>query len=134
MPELRFVQPASGQSASGPYSPGVAWDRLLFVSGQIPRAESGEIVSGSIEAATSQALQSLHAVLASAGCGLEAVVKTTVYLRDMADFAGMNQTYAEFFGHHRPARTTVQVAKLPADARVEIDCIAVLNSGDTLLN
>ncbi|MGD0091086.1 MAG: Rid family detoxifying hydrolase [Planctomycetota bacterium] len=124
---MRFVQPLNGQSAIGPYSPGVACGGLLFVSGQVPRDAAGNIVAASIEAATAQALRNLGAVLAAAGCSSSNVVKTTVFLRDLGDFAGMNQAYAEFFGNHRPARSTVQVAKLPADARVEIDCIAVLD-------
>ena len=128
MPEMRFFQPSSGQPAIGPYSPGVACGQLLFVSGQIPRDASGNMAGASIEAATGQALQNLRGVLAAAGCSLADVVKTTVFLRDLADFAGMNKTYAEFFGNHRPARSTVQAAKLPADARVEIECIAVLGA------
>jgi 2-iminobutanoate/2-iminopropanoate deaminase len=84
------------------------------------------MVTESIEAATCQALQNLRAVLAAAGCGPNEVVKTTVFLKDLADFAGMNKVYAEFFGNHRPARSTIQAAKLPADSRVEIDCIAVI--------
>ena len=126
MPEMNFITPSSGQSAIGPYSPGVACGNLLFVSGQIPRDNAGNMVGDSIEAATAQALQNLRGVLAAAGCGVAAVVKTTVFLRDLEDFAGMNKVYAEFFGNHRPARSTVQAARLPADARVEIECIAVL--------
>lgn len=127
MSEMRFIQPSSGQSAIGPYSPGVACGNLLFVSGQIPRDASGNMVGESIEAATTQALQNLRAVLAAAGCGTADVAKTTVFLRDLSDFAGMNKTYAEFFGNHRPARSTIQAAKLPADARLEIDCVAVIS-------
>jgi len=127
MQELRFIQ-APGLAAIGPYSPGVACGNLLFVSGQIPRDASGKMVDESIEAATRQALQNLRAVLAAAGCGSADVVKTTVFLRDMADFAGMNKAYAEFFENHRPARSTVQAARLPADARVEIECVAVLSA------
>jgi len=126
MAEMRFVQPATGQSAIGPYSPAVVCGNLVFVSGQIPRDAAGNIVGDSIEAATQQALNNLRAVLAAAGCAPSDVVKTTVFLQDLADFGGMNTVYAEFFGTHRPARSTVQVAKLPAGARVEIDCIAVL--------
>jgi 2-iminobutanoate/2-iminopropanoate deaminase len=126
MEDMRFIQPTTGPAAIGPYSPAVACGNLLFVSGQIPKDASGAMVSESIEAATAQALQNMRAVLTAGGCSTDRVVKTTVFLKDMGDFAGMNKAYAEFFGNHRPARSTVQVAKLPADARVEIDCIAVL--------
>ena len=128
MSEIRFIQPPLGPSAIGPYSPAVASGGLLFVSGQIPRDADGTVVADSIEAATRQALHNLRAVLAAAGCAPHDVVKTTVFLQDLADFEGMNRAYAEFFGDHRPARSTVQVARLPANARVEIDCIAVLGS------
>lgn len=129
MPEMRFVQPANGQAAIGPYSPAVACGHLLFVSGQVPRDADGRLVGETIEAATWQALNNMRAVLAAAGCGPSDVVKTTVFLQDLADFDGMNRAYADFFGNHRPARSTVQVARLPANARVEIDCIAVLGAG-----
>ena len=128
MPEMRFVQPSSGPPAIGPYSPGVACGNLLFVSGQIPRDAAGKMTSESIEAATWQALQNLRAVLAAAGCSIADVVKTTVFLQDLADFPAMNKAYAEFFGNHRPARSTVQAARLPAEARVEIECIAVISA------
>jgi 2-iminobutanoate/2-iminopropanoate deaminase len=83
------------------------------------------MVGETIEAATRQSLINLRAVLSAAGCAPSNVVKTTVFLKDLDDFAGMNQVYAEFFGSHRPARSTVQAARLPADARVEIECIAI---------
>jgi len=128
MSELRFVRPTSGPPPVGPYSPAVIAGNLVFVSGQIPRDASGKVVGDSIEAATRQALDNLRAVLASAGCMPSDVVKTTVFMTDLADFAAMNKTYAEFFGPHTPARSTVQVAKLPAGARVEIECIAARGS------
>jgi 2-iminobutanoate/2-iminopropanoate deaminase len=126
MKEMCFIQPVTGPGAIGPYSLAVACGGMVFVSGQIPRDSSGKIAGESIEAATTQALQNLRAVLAAAGCATHDVVKTTVFMQDLADFAGMNKAYAEFFGDHRPARSTVQVAKLPAGARVEIECIAAL--------
>jgi 2-iminobutanoate/2-iminopropanoate deaminase len=106
----------------------VACGNLLFVSGQIPRDAAGKMAGESIEAATWQALQNLRAVLTAAGCSTADVVKTTVFLQDLADFPAMNKAYAEFFGNHRPARSTVQAARLPADARVEIECIAVIGA------
>lgn len=126
MSAMNFIHPVTGPGAIGPYTPAVACGGMLFVSGQIPRDSSGKIVGDSIEAATTQALQNLRAVLAAAGCATDDVVKTTVFMQDLADFAGMNTAYAEFFGSHRPARSAMQVVKLPGGARVEIECIAAL--------
>ncbi|HEY3320820.1 MAG TPA: Rid family detoxifying hydrolase [Planctomycetota bacterium] len=123
---IRPIVPATVQGPLGPYSPAVVCNNMVFVSGQIPTDSFGTIVGSSIEAATQQALDNLRSVLVAAGCTPAAVVKTTVFLTDLADFDGMNRTYATFFGSHRPARSTVQVSKLPAGARVEIECIAVL--------
>jgi len=124
MSEIESIQP-TGQVVIGPYSPAVVADGTVYVSGQIPRDTSGKMVGDSIEAATTFALENLRVVLAAADCSPADVVKTTVFMQDLADFEGMNKAYAAFFGEHRPARSTVQVAKLPAGARVEIDCIAV---------
>jgi 2-iminobutanoate/2-iminopropanoate deaminase len=122
--ELQPIFPPGSQPI-GPYSPAIAAGNLVFVSGQIPRDAQGVVVSESIEKATAQALENLRTVLAAAGCAPGDVAKTTVFLKDLGDFDGMNKVYAQFFGGHRPARSSVQVAKLPADARVEIECIAV---------
>lgn len=100
---------------------------MLFCSGQIPiDPDTGEFVSDEIAEQTEQVLKNLGAVLAAAGAGLEAVVKTTVFLQDMADFAAMNEVYGRHFHSTRPARATVQAAGLPRGARVEIECIAVI--------
>jgi len=123
--KIDLISPVGGQPVLGPYSPAAANGNLVFVSGQIPRDSAGAMVASSIEAATEQVLANLKAVLAAAGCTPSNVLKTTVFMQDLADFDGMNKTYAKFFGDHRPARSTVQVAKLPAGARVEIECIAV---------
>ncbi len=124
MTAIKLIQPA-GQPVIGPYSPATLSGNLVFVSGQIPRGADGKIVGDTIANATRQALENLRAVLGAAGCSESNVVKTTVFMQDLADFEGMNAAYAAFFGAHRPARSTVQVAKLPANARVEIECIAV---------
>ncbi len=124
MSSLQMIQPAN-QSVMGPYSPAIVSGNLVFLSGQIPRDAAGQMVGATIEAATEQALANLKAVLAAAGCTPADVAKTSIFMQDLADFEGMNKTYAAFFGAHRPARSTVQVAKLPGDARVEIECIAV---------
>ncbi len=112
--------------AIGPYSPAVRAGNLIFLSGQIPLDASGALVTGDIAAQTEQVMRNIDALLRSAGAGFEHVVRTTVYLLDMNDFAAMNVVYGGFVVDPPPARATVQVARLPRDARVEIDVIAVL--------
>ncbi|MFH0938375.1 MAG: Rid family detoxifying hydrolase [Planctomycetota bacterium] len=124
MCKIQSIQPVA-QVVIGPYSPAVVVGDMVYVSGQIPRTSTGKVIGDSIETATICALDNLRAVLAAADCSPADVVKTTVFMQDLTDFEGMNTVYATFFGAHRPARSTVQVAKLPAGARVEIDCIAV---------
>lgn len=113
--------------AIGPYAQGIQAGDLLFLSGQLPICpEKGEITAADIEGQTRQSLENVKAVLASAGCGMDDVVKTTVFLKDMAEFAQMNSVYAGFFSEGSyPARSAVQVAALPKDARVEIEVVAL---------
>jgi 2-iminobutanoate/2-iminopropanoate deaminase len=111
--------------AIGPYSQAIVSNGLAFLSGQIPLdPASGEIVRGDIAAQTERVLENLRAVLAACGSSFAEVVKTTVFLQDMNEFAGMNEVYARYFPQCPPARSTVQAARLPRDVRVEIDCIA----------
>ena len=111
--------------AIGPYSQAIEVDGLLFLSGQIPLdPKSGALLQGTIQEEVTRVLENLKAVLEAAGAGLDRVLKTTVYLTSLKDFEGMNEVYARYFGEHRPARSTVQVAALPKGARVEIDAIA----------
>ncbi len=113
--------------AIGPYSQAVVHGGFVFCSGQIPTdPETGVLVEGDVGAQTRRVLRNLDAVLQAAGSGRRRVVKTTVFLCDMNDFAAMNAAYAEFFGDARPARATVAVAGLPKGARVEIDCVALV--------
>jgi len=122
---LGIVVADNAPRAIGPYSQAVVVDGLVFTAGQIaldPR--SGEIVGRSAAEQTEQVLTNLAMILEAAGSGLPLVVKTTVYLLDMADFSAMNEVYAKHFAGHRPARSTVQAAALPKAARVEIDAIA----------
>jgi 2-iminobutanoate/2-iminopropanoate deaminase len=113
--------------AIGPYSQGIKANGFLFTAGQVGfDPGSGELVDGGIAEQTLRVLQNLRAILRAGGTDLSSVVKTTVYLVDMADFALMNEVYAEIFGDHRPARSTVAVASLPRGARVEIEAIATL--------
>lgn len=114
-----------GPKAIGPYSVATKAGSFVFAAGQVGLdPATGELVPGGVEAETRQALDNLRQVLAAAGASLEQVVKTTVFLRDMADFARMNTVYAEFFAREFPARSTVQVAALPRAAAVEIEAIA----------
>ena len=109
---------------SGPYTQALAAGPFVFISGQIPLDASGRLVAGDIVVQTVQVIQNLKAVLAAASLTLKDVVKTTVYLADLADFKEMNRTYAEFFPDHPPARSTIQAAALPRGAAIEIDAIA----------
>ena len=115
-------------SAIGPYSQGIQAGNFLFVSGQIPIDPStGKLIEDkSIGAQTRRVLQNLQAIVSAAGASMESIVKTTVFLKDMNDFAEMNSVYAEFFRSTPPARATVEVSRLPRDTSIEIDCIAVL--------
>lgn len=124
---MKIIAASSVASPAGPYSPAVQSGGLLLVSGQIPLAADGSVAGEDIAAQTRQVFANLKAVLAQAGTGLTRVVKTTVFLRDLDDFVAMNAIYADEFGDHRPARSTVQVAKLPRDVRVEIEAIAVVD-------
>jgi 2-iminobutanoate/2-iminopropanoate deaminase len=113
--------------AIGPYSPAIRAGNLLFLSGQIPIDPStGAIVDGGIAAQTEQVMRNIAALLRAGGAGFEHVVRTTVFLADMNEFAAMNAVYGKFVADPPPARATVQVARLPRDVRVEIDVIALL--------
>lgn len=113
-------------AAIGPYSQGIRCGSLLLTSGQLPIDAQTGIMQEGIEAQTRKSLENCRAVLETAGAGMDHVVKTTVFLRDMSDFAAMNGVYQEFFSAPFPARSAVQVARLPKDASVEIECIAAL--------
>jgi 2-iminobutanoate/2-iminopropanoate deaminase len=114
--------------AIGPYSPAVRAGQLLFVSGQVPiDPATGSLVSGDIRTETRRVMDNLGALLTAGGLDFSAVVRTTVFLADINDFAAMNEVYASYFHEPFPARATVQVARLPRDARVEIDVIATFD-------
>jgi len=121
------VRTADAPQAIGPYSQAIVAGRTVYCSGQIPiDPASGTLVGGDIAAQTRRVLTNLQAVLAAGGSSLGHVVRTTVYLADMNDFGAMNEVYAAFFGDPAPARSTVQAARLPRDARIEIDAIAIV--------
>ena len=120
------VQTDNAPKAIGPYSQAIKSNGFVFASGQIPLDPATmQIVEGGIREQTERVLNNLSAVLQAAGSSLDSVVKTTVFLIDLADFADMNETYARFFGEAPPARSTVQVSRLPRDVRIEIDVIAL---------
>ncbi|GJM22294.1 MAG: reactive intermediate/imine deaminase [Planctomycetota bacterium] len=125
MSRLEVIATTGAPAAIGPYSQAIVHGDTVFTSGQIGMTpETGELVSGGVEAEARQALSNLEAVLREAGSGMQRVVKTTVFLLDMADFAAVNALYAEAFGEARPARSTVAVSQLPKGARFEIDAVA----------
>jgi 2-iminobutanoate/2-iminopropanoate deaminase len=120
-----IVETSSAPAAIGPYSQAVQCGGFLYVSGQIPLdPKSGQLVTGDIEAQARRVLDNLKAVVAAGGASLDDVVKTTIFLKDMGDFQKVNEIYGGYFKAPFPARATVEVARLPKDVRVEIDCIA----------
>jgi 2-iminobutanoate/2-iminopropanoate deaminase len=122
---MDFVSTGDAPKAIGPYSQGIIAGGLIFTAGQIAiDPASGEVVPGGAAEQTARVMQNLTAILRAAGSGLDRVVKTTVFLTDMADFAAMNEVYGKAFGNHRPARSTVAVANLPKGVKVEIEAIA----------
>lgn len=126
----KIISTDRAPKAIGPYSQGISFGNLVFTAGQVGLdPASMELVDGGVEAQTRQVLKNLKQVLEAAESGLQFVIKTTVFLQDMGDFAAMNGVYSEFFPEHPPARSTVQVAALPKGALVEIECVALLNPG-----
>ena len=124
----KIVSTEKAPKAIGPYSQAILTDDLMFTSGQLGMDPATmELVEGGIEAQTRQVLTNLKHVLETADSGLNFVIKTTIFLQDMGEFAKMNAVYAEFFPENPPARSTVQVAALPKGALVEIECVALLN-------
>jgi len=123
----KIIQTALAPQAIGPYSQAIRAGGFVFASGQIPiDPQTGQFISGGIAQQTEQVLKNLAAVLEAAGSGLDHVVKTTVFLADMQDFVAMNEVYGKFFTTEPPARATVAASRLPRDARVEIDAIALV--------
>jgi 2-iminobutanoate/2-iminopropanoate deaminase len=115
-----------GPKAIGPYSQAIRANGFVFLSGQIPFDPStGELVTGDVAAQTTRVLDNVKAIAEAAGSSLDKAVKATVFLKDMNDFAAMNEVYGKYFAHHPPARSTVEVARLPRDVRVEIELIVL---------
>ena len=123
----QVIHTDNAPAAIGPYSQAIKAGNMLFVSGQVPFVpETMEIVEGDVKAQTAQSLKNLQAILKEAGADFSNVVKTTVFIKDMNEFAQINEVYAEYFGENKPARACVEVARLPKDVKVEIELIAVL--------
>ncbi|CAM4243178.1 reactive intermediate/imine deaminase [Bacillus luti] len=123
---MKVVQTSKAPQAIGPYSQGIIVNNMFYSSGQIPLTASGELVTGDVTVQTEQVFENLQAVLAEAGASFDTVVKTTVFLKDMDDFNAVNEVYGAYFSTHKPARSCVQVAKLPKDVSVEIEVIALV--------
>lgn len=123
---LKKIATTEAPAAIGPYSQAIQFGNLLFTSGQIPLNTEGQVVEGGIEEQTHQVFRNLQAVLAEAGTSLSQVIKATVFIKDMNQFAALNEIYAAYFGDHKPARSTVEVARLPKDVLVEIELIVSL--------
>jgi 2-iminobutanoate/2-iminopropanoate deaminase len=124
MNNLNIVSTTKAPAAIGPYSQAVTFGDLIFTSGQIPLDSEGKLVEGGIEEQTHQVFRNLTAVLEAAGATLAHTIKATVFIKDMNQFATVNEIYASYFGEHKPARSTVEVARLPKDVLVEIELIA----------
>ncbi|SNS34636.1 2-iminobutanoate/2-iminopropanoate deaminase [Anaerovirgula multivorans] len=123
----QVINTKKAPAAIGPYSQAIRLDKLLFISGQLPmNPDTMEIVEGNIQEQTKQALENLKAILEEAGSNLNNVVKTTLFIKDMGDFANINEVYATYFTENKPARACVEVARLPKDVGVEIEAIAVV--------
>ncbi len=125
---LKIISTSAAPAAIGPYSQAIRMGNFLFTSGQLPMDPgSGQIVEGPVEAQTEQALKNVKAVLEAAGSNLSSVIKTTVFIKNMEDFARINSVYSQFFAENPPARSCVEVARLPKDALVEIEVIACVS-------
>ena len=125
--QLQVIATDKAPAAIGPYSQAIKLGGLLFTSGQIPLDAAGQLLEGGIEEQTHQVFRNLEAVLAAAGAGFQDVVKATVFMKDMNQFATVNGIYSSYFGEHKPARSAVEVARLPKDVLVEIEVIASTN-------
>ena len=123
---MQVVSTKEAPAAIGPYSQGIIVNNVFYSSGQIPLTAEGEMVNGDVQEQTHQVFKNIQAVLKEAGASLESVVKTTVFIKDMNEFGKVNEIYGEYFHTHKPARSCVEVARLPKDALVEIEVIALV--------
>ncbi len=133
--QKEIISTKGAPQAIGPYSQAIRFGNLIFVSGQIPiEPEAGKILKGDIKEQAKLILENLNNVLAASGSSLDNVLRTTIFLTDLENYPVVNETYAQYFNDLPPARSTVQVAKLPMDAQIEIDAIACINTEENLLD
>jgi 2-iminobutanoate/2-iminopropanoate deaminase len=133
--QKEIISTKDAPQAIGPYSQAIRFGNLIFASGQIPiEPETGKILKGDIKGQTKLILENLNNVLAAGGSSLDNVLRTTIFLTDLEDYPAVNETYAQYFNDLPPARSTVQVEKLPMDAQIEIDAIACINTEENLLD
>ena len=125
---MKVVNTSDAPAAVGPYSQGMEANGFFFFAGQIALMPDGTFLKADVQAQAKQVLKNIEALLLSQGLSKKQVVKTTMFLDDMGDFAAVNAIYADYFGDHKPARSTIEVARLPLDAKVEIEVVAVLES------
>lgn len=125
---MKIVNTLSAPAAIGPYSQGIVVNNLFYSSGQIPLTPEGTLIDGDVQAQTNQVLKNIQAVLKEAGASLETVIKTTVFIKNMDDFLKINEVYEQYFSKHKPARSCVEVARLPKDVLVEIEVVALVKT------
>jgi 2-iminobutanoate/2-iminopropanoate deaminase len=125
---MKFVSTKEAPAAIGPYSQAVVANGMIYTSGQIGMDETGKVVADDVVNQTHQVMKNLFYVLEAAGAHFNDVVKTTIFLTDMDDFAKVNEVYSHYFGHHKPARSTVAVSTLPKNVKIEIECMALANT------
>jgi 2-iminobutanoate/2-iminopropanoate deaminase len=123
---MNVIQTQSAPAAIGPYSQGIIVNNIFYSSGQIPLNAEGQMVTGDIKDQTHQVFKNLQALLEAAGASFETVIKATVFIKNMDEFAAINEVYGQYFNSHKPARSCVEVAKLPKDALIEIEVIALV--------
>ncbi|KYG33295.1 RidA family protein [Alkalihalobacillus trypoxylicola] len=124
---MKLVYTKDAPDAIGPYSQAMIVNNMVYSSGQIPLTSDGDLVNGTVEEQTHQVFKNLKAVLKEAGSSLEKVVKATVFIKNMDDFPAINEVYGQYFSEHKPARSCVEVARLPKDVLIEIEVIALVN-------
>lgn len=129
---MEFIATNNAPAAIGPYSQAIQFGNLLFTSGQIPLTPDGILVEGGIEEQTHQVFRNLQAVLSQAGATFRDVLKTTVFIKDMNQFAVVNAVYASYFGDHKPARSTVEVSRLPKDVLIEIEVVCAIQGSESV--
>lgn len=123
---MNVIQTQNAPAAIGPYSQGIVVNNTFYSSGQIPLTSEGQMVTGDIKDQTHQVFKNLQALLETAGASFETVIKATVFIKNMDDFAAINEVYGQYFSSHKPARSCVEVAKLPKDALIEIEVVALV--------